>query len=226
LLVLPVLLWRLGGSWKKLLPWYLPFLGLFTLAHIYSLQPFAYDNLKLIHYAYFITTIITAGLIVAALKHRSLAWLAIAPLLLTLLIPGTLTVAREFQMRYAFATSTDLALAHWVRTNTAPSAVFITTDQPNHPVPTLAGRAVVMGYRGWLYSNNLNYQPRAQAVTAALQGQLPSALVNSYKASYIAVSTHESPEWVINHQLLETQTHKVYSNADWIVYQLKPLVLK
>jgi uncharacterized membrane protein len=33
----------------------------------------------------------------------------------------------------------------------------LTTDQHNHVVPMLTGRAVVMGYRGWLWTHGIDY---------------------------------------------------------------------
>jgi hypothetical protein len=56
-------------------------------------------------------------------------------------IPGLLSITHEFQMRYQFASNADVALADWVRANTAPEAVFITTDRPNQPIATHGGRS-------------------------------------------------------------------------------------
>jgi len=36
--------------------------------------------------------------------------------------------------------------------NTSPTALFVVADEHNSPIPTLAGRRVLIGYAGWLWT--------------------------------------------------------------------------
>jgi hypothetical protein len=218
LIALPALLLR--PAWRRYLVWYLPFLALLIITQIYSFQPYEYDNLKLILYAYLMGMLL-AGIIIVRLIQRWLGTLVmIVPAVIVLIVPGALTVTREFQLHDQFASTADIALTTWVRGHTPTSAVFITTDQPNHPIATLAGRSIVLGYRGWLYNYHLPYQSRQAAVEAALQGQASTPLVQQFHASYLAVSNYEPAEWQANPAALDTEYPVLYRNDSWTVYQL------
>ncbi|GEM_PF-1293176 len=203
---------------RRFAVWFAPILAVFIFANVYSLQPFAYDNLKLILYVYLFTYIF-AGYGALWMIQRS-RWTALPIALVCVLITasGTLAVAREFQHQDQFASPDDIALAGWVTGSTLPADVFLTTDQPNQPVATLAGRSIVVGYRGWLYNYNLNYQPRLDTVASALRGDLNSN--NPYGAGYLAVSSSEPPEWIIDQSRLGSVYSLVYSNPSWTVYRL------
>lgn len=203
---------------RKYLMWYAPFVVVFIAANLYSLQPFAYDNLKLIVYVYLITYIFAAYGAIWIVRRNRYASLPIMATILLLVSSGTLAVAREFQHKDLFASTDDIELAAWVRAATEPSDVFIATDRPNQPVATLTGRSVVLGYRGWLYDYHLDYEPRVVAVQSALSAQM--SVNNSYKAQYLAVSNFEPAEWIIDRPALNVRYKKIFTNASWTIYRL------
>ncbi len=205
-------------SLRRYAVWFAPLLAVFIFANIYSLQPFAYDNLKLILYVYLFTYIFAGYGALWLIRH--LKWTAL-PLALTFVLVsagGSLAVAREFQHQDQFASPDDLALADWVTRSTLPADIFLTTDRPNQPVATLAGRSIVAGYRGWLYNFNFDYQPRLEAVAVALRGNLTSS--NPYYANYLAIAASEPSEWVVDQARISSAYTLVYSNSSWSVYRL------
>jgi uncharacterized membrane protein len=64
------------------------------------------------------------------------------------------------QDRNVMLTAADLAIAEQVRATTPPTAVFATDFRHNNPISVLAGRRVVTGYDGWLFSEGINYAQR------------------------------------------------------------------
>ncbi|MGH3902076.1 MAG: hypothetical protein ACRDTA_28260 [Pseudonocardiaceae bacterium] len=214
---LPFLLLR--RNCRHHLVWYLPFLAILAVTQVYAFQPFEYDNLKLIYYVY-----LTAGLFagfLAVQAYRASRWnlALLLPAALIVAIPGMLSLTREFQLRDQFASSSDVALAGWVRANTAPDDVFISTDRPNQPIATLGGRSIVMGYRGWLYNFNLPYAEREAAVSAVLQGQTDDPMVRSFDPDYLAVAANEGNAWVVDRNSLAALP-VAYRNAEWTIYRL------
>ena len=207
------LCWRRAAYWR---PWLIPFLALFVGAQVYSLQPFAFDNLKLLFYVYLMAMLAVGGIIWRARR----GWRVILSLVAIgcLSVPGTLTIIREFQQQDVFASADDQRLAAWVITNTPTTAIFATTDQPNQPVATLAGRTLVFGYSGWLYSRHINYTTRQDAVQSLLSGQTDANVVR-YHPGYLAVNTNEPSEWSVDRTVL-LGFHLVYSNPTWNVYKL------
>ncbi len=205
---------------RKYLVWYAPFALILIITQLYSFQPVPYDNLKLILYVY-LMAMLFAGAAMSHLVQRSwAAALLVAPLVLTIITPGTLTIIRDFQLHYQFASRYDIELANWVRTNTAPDTIFLTTDRPNQPIATLTGRPIVMGYRGWLYTYNLDYRDREAALLAAINGQANQPIVKKFGARYLAVAQFEWAEWVPNYELLDQTYPVAYRNTMWTVYQL------
>lgn len=200
--------------------WFLPMLAIFAVAQIYSFQPFEYDNLKLISWAFVIGGFFVAYL-ASQLVRRNKAWLAaVIPAGLLIITPGTLAITREFQLHDQFASPADIELADWVATNTPTDAVFASTDRSNLTVSTLAGRRLVLGYRGWLYSYNIPYTEREAAVRAALAGRFDDPALKKFGTDYLVVGASEDPSWQIDQAAL-AQRQPVWSNAAWRVFKLQ-----
>jgi hypothetical protein len=203
---------------RRYLAWYLPFIVVFITANIYSFQSFAFDNGKLIMYAYLLCDLFLGYGAVWLLRRNLTSAVPLMLIFILLCGSGALAVTREFQHRDLFASPDDIALAEWVKGATAPSDIFMTTDRPNQPIPTLAGRTIVVGYRGWLYSYNFPYQDRLDAVSQALQGRTTSPA--PYGADYLAVSAYEPLEWTVDRPALSAAYVQVYANPSWTVYRL------
>ncbi|HEX4102208.1 MAG TPA: hypothetical protein VHY21_16980 [Pseudonocardiaceae bacterium] len=215
--VLPFLLLR--REWRHYLVWYLPFLAILIVTQVYAFQPFEYDNLKLIYYVYLMAGLFAGFLAVQVYRASrwNLALLLAAGLVVA--IPGLLSVIHEFQMRYQFADSSDVALASWVRSNTRPDAVFIGAARPTQPIATLGGRSIVLGYQGWLFNFNLPYDQREAAVRAALAGRIDDPVLRSFHPDYLAVGANEDKSWTIDRTAL-ARLPVAYGNAEWTVYRL------
>src|SRR4029077_9457245 len=119
---------------------------------------------------------------------------------------GCLSVYRELRLHSLMFTTEDLQLAKYVREQTPKDAVFLTSDRHNHPIPCLAGRRIVMGYRGWLWTHGIDYHIREHDVLQMFQGssQAPD-LLQRYRIKYVLVERdqrenfHENPEFFSSH---------------------------
>jgi uncharacterized membrane protein len=94
--------------------------------------------------------------------------------------------------RNRLLTRDELELASRVRETTDPHAVFLTGQQHNHPVHVMAGRAVVLGYPGWLWSQGYDYAERQRDV-ASIYALEPGAdrLLERYGVDYVVVGPWE-----------------------------------
>ncbi|MGH3695450.1 MAG: hypothetical protein ACRDRX_15920 [Pseudonocardiaceae bacterium] len=216
-LALPLLLLR--PVWRHYLVWYLPFLAILVFTQVYALQPFEYDNLKLIYYVYLMAGLFAGFLVVQAYRASRWNLALLLPVGLFVAIPGLLSITHEFQLRYQFASNADVELADWVRAKTAPEDVFIGTDRPNAPVATLGGRSIVLGYRGWLFNFNVPYTQREAAVSAALQGRIDDPMVRRFHPDYLAVGVTEDTSWTIDRNSL-ARLPVAYRNTEWTIYRL------
>jgi len=214
---LPFVLLRPG--WRPYLVWYLPFLGILLATQMYVFQPFEYDNLKLIYYMYLMAGLFAGFLAVQIYQARRWSLAVLVPAGLIVALPGALSITHEFQMRYQFADNADVALAGWVRANTAPEDVFIGPERPGAPVATLGGRSIVLGYQGWLFNFSLPYAQREAAVSAALQGRVNDPMVRRFAPDYLVVGANEDKAWTIDRNSLASLP-VAYHNAEWTVYRL------
>lgn len=216
-LAVPVLLLRRREY--GLLVWCLPFLGVLAVSQVYAFQPFEYDNLKLIYYVYLMGTLFAGYL--AVLAYRASRWtlLLAVPLAIAVALPGALSITRQFQLHDQFAGPQDQALAAWVRDNTEPDDVFLTTDRPNNPISALGGRPIVLGYPGWLFNFSVPYGDRIAAAQAALAGRVDDPLVRRYAPDYLAVQANEGAGWTVDRAALG-RLPVAYANPGWTVYTL------
>ncbi|MDQ6740419.1 MAG: hypothetical protein M3021_08655, partial [Actinomycetota bacterium] len=216
-IALPFVLLR--PAWRHYLVWYMPFLAILAVTQVYAFQPFEYDNLKLLYYVYLMAGLFAGFLAVQAWRSSRWNLAMLLPVALLVAIPGLLSLTHEFELRYQFADNSDVALAGWVRTNTAPNDVFIGAARPTQPIAALAGRAIVLGYQGWLFNFNLPYAQREAAVRAALQGHIDDPVVRRFHPDYLAVGANEDPSLTIDRTAL-ARLPLAYRNAEWTVYRL------
>lgn len=172
-----------------------PFILLFVIANMILFQPYSFDNAKIfiwVHLAFSGC----AGLAVVHLMCRR-GWvsrLAGVALLLASCLAGMLDCARLLEPHHAIPiwTKEETELAQKVRENTPRDAVFLTSDQPNHWVPTLTGRQIVMGYRGWMWTYGFDYAGRLEDIKDIYRGtERASDLLRRYGIDYVVIGRYE-----------------------------------
>ena len=90
----------------------------------------------------------------------------------------------------------DLKVAEFVQQHTPADAIFLTSDFHNNPISVLAGRNIVMGYEGWLWSHGIDYQKRAADIRELfLISENFDHLVKKYQIDYILLSSQERSKY-------------------------------
>lgn len=204
LAVLPALRGRLGRELRRrrLLGFWAPAWIAFLIANVVVTQPWNWDNTKLLSYWYLGAAIPVAFLLTSAARGwagRGLSFLVAASLLLSgvlSLLAGQEGLSNLAQAAPQGAVVTmdggqAVRVAREVMTRTAKTAVFLTEGQPNDPVTTLAGRRVVLGYYGWLWSYGQPLAQRYRAVQEMYAGCPATGacrlgeLLRHYRVSYV-----------------------------------------
>ncbi|HUY61431.1 MAG TPA: hypothetical protein VMW49_06095, partial [Candidatus Dormibacteraeota bacterium] len=201
---------RLPAGWRWIVPpplclrFTLPAWLLFALGNTVVTQPWIWDNTKILQDWYLLAALPVAGLLAAACRRpgwRLLGAVGVASLVLS----GVLTLARSLPGEGAppggpapptaipWAGPAERAVARVVRRSTPAGAVFLTEGQPNDPVSTLAGRPLVLGYAGWLWSYGEPLSRRVPAVDTMWRGCptrapcVATRLLRRYHVAYIEV---------------------------------------
>ncbi|MDA1079515.1 MAG: hypothetical protein O2840_02385 [bacterium] len=194
-----------------------PLLVVFVLGNVISLQPYIYDNIKIFFYIHFFTALFTTVLLLQLARYSRLA---AATCFALLTLTGTLSIIRQNQVSWRLASSDELAFAKQARATTASTAVFLTADNHNHPIPMLAGRSTVLGYRGWLWTHGVDYQETESEVRSIFAGdQDAEALLKKHNISYVVLGDEERQQYEVDEAffaqhfpiLLQLKNKTVYS---------------
>lgn len=172
------------NAWKrnrKLFWIYLPFLLIFIACNLWVFQPWENDNSKLLRFWYLASAILAADWLVHLRKIFAVL------LLVSITLAGAIDAGSWLNFeknKLMMWSKTDIILADWVKANTAKDAVFLTADTHNHWVVDLAGRKIVMGFKGWLWSWGINYSTREKDVEQMWNN---GQIINSYNISYVVI---------------------------------------
>jgi len=161
---------------------------IFILANLVQFQPWDWDNTKLFFWSYALMIPAAAQFLSYLSERRFGKW--VAGLLFTSMVATGFIDAGYVitgQRQLTLFSSTELKWARKVRELTPPNAVFLTSSDSHDWVLSLTGRAVAMGYDGWLWSYGINYHPRKADLEKIFSGAPESLLIlHHYGITHIA----------------------------------------
>jgi hypothetical protein len=114
-------------------------------------------------------------------------------------------------------------VADWVRQNTSPESVFAVADEHNSPIPTLAGRRILIGYPGWLWTYGLgDYVKKGVDERLILRGDISTPdLVDRYSINYVLIGPQElAPSRAADRTYWDQHATLVYTNGEYSVYRV------
>jgi len=206
--------------------WYAPMWLWFLVPNLIVLQPWDWDNTKFFIFWALLGSVMVGGVLAGMLK-RGPAGVAIASALLVMLgLSGALDLARASDpavSSYLFTDAKGLQVADWVRQNTSPYAVFALADEHNNPIATLAGRRVMVGYPGWLWTYGLgDFEQKGADQRLILQGASNTAdLVDKYGIGYVLIGPQELADpRNANVDYWNQNGAMVYSNGEYTVFKV------
>lgn len=221
ILLIPALIWvfRKKPS-KEMVTITLAGLGIALIANLYIFQPNVWDNMKFFTYAYYFLSLPLAAWLITWHKKiwsRLLLWMVV----LIMILPGGLAIARDAKLNYRVLTPTEVDLGEKLRQVLPQDAVVLTTSRHNHPIPLLTGRKIVLGYTGWLWSYGINYYPVEQDIAKIWLGGSPAwVLLKQYGVTHIVISDNEAIQNHFNLSYYLQTTHLIMHENGWWVFAL------
>ncbi len=197
---------------------FLPAILIFVIANFVTFQPWDWDNIKLLSWAFLFFTI-PVGLLLSRLFTQKILF-PLFPFisllsLITLIASGTLSVIPYFSQSFTIYDHEDQDLALWIKNNTKPADVFLIDPQPTHPVPGLTGRSVYLGYPGHLWVHGIDYYKRENFVKQVLAGNLSDLSKAEVKIDYLVSGQNNA--FNLNGGY---KPHLVFQNNKYYLYKL------
>ena len=204
--------------------WFSPMWLWFIVPNVIVLQPWDWDNTKFFIFWALLGSIVVGGVLARMFRRGPGAVIVASTLLVLLALSGALDLARASDYSISAVQFTDtrgLQVAEWARTHTSPSALFVVADAHNSPIPTLAGRRILIGYAGWLWTYGLpDYIQKGADDKRILDGD-PSTpqLVQQYGVDYVMIGPQElslgasRAYWDVHGSLL-------YDDGEYTVYRV------
>lgn len=233
--------------WAKNLGWFLPLLVLaladrrllapgprrlvwaampiFVACNLVAFLPWDWDNTKFLFY-WFLAVCVAVGAVLTK------AWKASASPVVRAVLVGTVAsmvasgvLVNVAQLsgkdRHLMLTAEELKVAELVRERTPPGAVFAVDFRHNNPIPAMAGRRVVMGFGGWLFSEGLDYTQR-EADVRAVFALAPNAdrVVAEYGIDYVMIGPGERREFKPDESAFRRRFPVIVATAEYEIFQV------
>lgn len=206
---------------KKLKTFYLAFLGVFIVSNLVLFQPYYYDNMKIMIWWFLLSVILVAAFFK---KITEMGWngrIIIAAIFILLTGTGILSVYRESYAIFLMFSAEDLKVVEFINKNIPEKAVFLTSDKHNHPVPTLTGRQILMGYRGWLWPHGINYSKREKDILTMFRGAKDTkGLLEKYNVSYVVIGPSEIYNFKANVRFFDENYLKIFESQNYKIYEI------
>jgi len=86
----------------------------------------------------------------------------------------------------------------------------------------LAGRKVLLGYRGWLWTHGINYQQVEKDVQSMFAGETNTIdLLKKYNIDYVFIGQPELISYYVNISFYNKNFEKIISNPTGDVYKIE-----
>lgn len=167
---------------------------LFVFSLLFNIQPYFYDNLKLMTYSFLFMSPMAALGIDYFFKSKKLIVIGIA-----LFLTQTYTAGHDYwfylsqNQSTVFLAKQDFELAQkFKELRRSPDSLVLVSPYHNHWVTTLTGNPVFMGYPGWLWTWGINYRSRENEIAEILSGgPMSESLLEKYPIEYVVVHDHD-----------------------------------
>jgi hypothetical protein len=204
--------------------WFTPMWLWFLVPSVIVLQPWDWDNTKFFIFWALLGGIVVGGVLARMFQRGPGMAFAATALLVLLGLSGALDLARASDYSVSSVQFTDaggLQVAEWVRLHTSPTAVFAVADEHNSPIPTLAGRRVLIGYPGWLWTYGMpDYAAKGADLKRILTGDpLAPDLVRKYRVDYVMIGPQEIPRGA-SRAFWDEHGKLVYDKDGYAVYRV------
>ena len=202
---------------------YIAFLLCFIVPNVVLLAPWPWDNIKVLLYWYLLSCPLVAALLARLFSRRAL-WPVAALLFLVLILSGGLDVLRSLSPveKLRLFDTEQLQVAERIKER-LPAHALVLCAPIHNSVLALAGRQMMMGYPGHLWSHGIKYDDREDEVKTIFRGGAAAdRLLQQYGIDYLVIGPVEFNEFNADEGYFAAKYDVVIDEAGYRVYQVKP----
>lgn len=199
---------------KKQKLFYFPALSILIAANFVNFQPFDWDNYKLLLVWYIFSSIVVGKLLYSLIPK---AKLIAAGILLFLFISGAVLMVGDYLTFYGLFSNEDIELANWEKMNTNPTDLILTGPQHNQ-FSLLAGRKILLGYPGYLWTQGIDGGERSIDIKNMYNGD--KGLIKKYAVDYIVLGYEERRAYKPNEDFLNKNFILVKETSNFKIYKV------
>lgn len=198
---------------------YLPALGLFIASNFVQFQPFDWDNYKLLLIWYALSCIILAHFLqILTKKAEILGRFLSASIFLLLIGNGIVLIIGDYLTFHQLFSPQERELAHFLVVNTSTHDKILTGPQHNQ-FSILAGRRILMGYPGYLWTQGIDFSSREQDIRKMYKGD--HQLIKEYNVSYVVIGDEERRAYSPNEAFFDTYFPVLKELQDYKLYKVQ-----
>ena len=131
-------------------------------------------------------------------------------------------MVREVNEQHVFLSAEDQEAGDLVRELVPVDAVVLTSHRHNHPVTMVAGRDLLVGYPGWLWSYGIEAGPRLAAASATwMGGKAAPQYIERYGITHAVLGPNEDTDVGYTEGAFENYFELIGEVNGWRVFKVK-----
>ena len=201
----------------------IPCLTVYALCNLFIFQANAWDNMKFMSLAFLPLSFIAAAVLT---KHFEGTWKKIIVFLFLVVssASGLLSIVYVSQNDWVLIDKQSIQIGYKVTQLTPADSLFLTSDSHNHLVPMVAGRRIVLGYRGWLWTHGVDYSNSEELVNEIYSGgENAQQLIETAGIDYIFIGPQERGLHYVNQKFFEENYPKIFDQDQILIYQINKI---
>ena len=141
-----------------------------------------------------------------------------APILSFLILSGVVLIVGDYLTFYGLFSNEDIELSNWELQNTNPQDLILTGPQHNQ-FSILAGRGILMGYPGYLWTQGIDSGKRQDDIKKMYNGDVQ--LIKKYDIKYIVLGYEEKKVYDPDENFLNMNFPLVKQSQNFKIYKVQ-----
>ncbi|MCL2164035.1 MAG: hypothetical protein FWH55_06500, partial [Oscillospiraceae bacterium] len=202
-------------------------LAILVICEFIVFQPNEYDNNKLLFIWYLLLCGITVtflGDVFCSLRKSGVkgAWVSAALIVCVMNLSGVLTLVREIKSNHVLFGAAHVEAAEYIKENTLPGSLFLTSDNHLNTVAALTGRNILCGSGSFLHFHGVDYSD-LRNWQLSLLGEPTMESLEEMGIDYVFASDYERGLDYFNEAFFEENCEIVFDNGIVRIYKVARL---